>query len=366
MKTQIARVMPDQYLEIPEEELVARIKEHKAELGERLVLLTHHYQRPEIVALGDFVGDSFGLSRDAARQTKAKDIVFCGVHFMAERAAILAGPGQRVSMPDLRAGCPMANMAEIEEVERAWSDLASIGRQEGVIPLTYMNSHAELKAFCGRNEGSVCTSTNAGPAFEWAFKRGDRVFFFPDEHLGRNTANALKIPRDKVVIYDPEDEMGGLSPEELGQARAILWKGYCHVHTHFRPEHVNRVRQRHPGVMVVVHPECTEDVVDLSDAAGSTEFIVRYVENAPAGATIAIGTELNLVQRLALEHPDKKIFELARSLCPNMFRINLRNLLWLLDHLGEVNIVTVPEAVASEARVALERMLSITAARAED
>jgi quinolinate synthase len=366
MNRQATVLMPDLYREIPEEELEPRIREHKARLGKRLVILAHHYQRPEIVALGDFVGDSYALSRDAARQTEARDIVFCGVHFMAESAEILASPDQRVSMPDLQAGCPMANMAEIGEVERAWDDLGSVGGQEGVIPITYINSHAELKAFCGRHGGAVCTSANAGPAFKWGFRQEKRIFFFPDEHLGRNTANALGISHDDAVVYDPEDELGGLGAGALARARVILWKGYCHVHTHFRPEHVHEVRRRHPGVKVVVHPECTEDVVALSDGVGSTGFIVRYVEEARPGATIAIGTELNLVRRLATEHPEKKIFELARSLCPNMFRIDLRKLLWTLDHLGEVNLVTVPEAVAEDARRALERMLEIGESGVED
>jgi len=350
-------LMPDKYRQMSDQQLIEKIKVIKAELGKRLVILGHHYQRKEIVELSDFRGDSLGLSRDAARQKEAEFIVFCGVHFMAEGAAILARPYQMVQLPDLTAGCPMADMADIFQVESAWREIDKICSSENFTPITYVNSSAELKAFCGRNNGVACTSSNASSVFDWAFKRTDKLFFFPDEHLGRNTANKKK---NKVIVWDPEKEMGGNTIKQIKEADVILWKGYCHVHTFFKPEHVLAIREKYPQAIIIVHPECVEEVVNMADAAGSTGFIVNFVQEAKPGSTIVIGTEINLISRLAMEHPDKKIFELARSLCPNMYKINLRNLLWTLDNIGKINIVTVPEPIKAEAKVALERMLEIT------
>ncbi|HIE28998.1 TPA: quinolinate synthase NadA [Candidatus Poribacteria bacterium] len=352
-------LMPDRYRQVSDHESIERIKARKLELGRRLVLLGHHYQRQEIVELSDFRGDSLGLSRDAAKQKDAEFIVFCGVHFMAESAEILSQPQQIVQLPDLTAGCPMADMADIFQVESAWREIDKVCGGENVTPITYVNSSAELKAFCGRNDGVVCTSSNAGSVFDWGFEKTDKLFFFPDEHLGRNTANKKGIQKDKVIVWNPEEEMGGNTRKQIRDADVILWKGYCHVHTFFKLVHVLEIREKYPEAIIIVHPECVEEVVDMADADGSTGFIVQFVQEAKSGSTIVIGTEINLVNRLAREHPDKKIFELARSLCPNMYKINLRNLLWTLDNIGEINIVTVPKQIKVEAKVALERMLEI-------
>jgi len=340
-------------------ELIDRIKGRKRELGDKLVILGHHYQRKEIVELSDFRGDSFGLSRNAASQRKAKFIVFCGVKFMAESAAILAGPDQIVQLPEMSAGCPMADMAELEDVQKAWYDITQICG-ENVIPITYMNSSAAVKAFCGKHRGAVCTSSNAQKLFQWVYSQAERLFFLPDEYLGTNTANKIGIPRENRVIWDyTAPELGGNTEEQLSNAKLIIWKGYCHVHTWFTVEHVKEARSKYPDGIIVVHPECIEEVVNLSDYDGSTAFIVKYVQNTKHGSTIIIGTEINLVSRLAYEHPEVKVVELARSLCPNMFKINLRNLLWTLDNIGKVNIVTVPEEVKINARIALNRMLEV-------
>jgi quinolinate synthase len=254
----------------------------------------------------------------------------------------------------------MADMADIFQVESAWRDIDKICGSENFTPITYVNSSAELKAFCGRNDGIVCTSSNASSVFDWAFKKTDKLFFFPDEHLGRNTANKKGIPQNKVIVWDPEEEMGGNTSKQIKDADVILWKGYCRVHTFFKPEHVLAIREKYSEAVIIVHPECVEEVVGLADADGSTGFIVKFVQEAKPDSTIVIGTEINLVSRLAIENPDKKIFELARSLCTNMYKINLRNLLWTLDNIGKIKIVTVPEQIKAEAKVALERMLEIT------
>ncbi len=348
-------------LAVPEEEqeLAARIRALKAALGPELLILTHHYQRPEIVDLGDFRGDSFGLSRKAAADREARFIVFCGVHFMAESAAILARGHQVVQIPDLRAGCQMADMVDLAQVEAAWAELMEVAGPGAVVPIVYMNSEAALKAFCGRHGGCVCTSSNARAALSWGFNAAAKVFFFPDQHLGRNTGNQLGLGPGDMVVWDPELPLGGLSPAALRRARLILWDGYCHVHTRFQVDHVRQMTAAFPGAQLVVHPECTQEVVALAEACGSTGFIVDYVNAAPPGSTIIIGTEINLVHRLALEHPDKQVLDLAYSLCPNMFRINLENLLATLENLGGVNVVTVPEAIKAEARLALDRMLAL-------
>jgi len=336
-----------------------RIRAIKTELGDRLVILAHHYQRKEIVDLGDFRGDSFGLSQKAAAADSAEFIVFCGVHFMAESAAILAQPHQTVQIPEIEAGCWMADMADIVTVGRAWTDVTAITGEAMVVPMVYMNADASLKAFCGQHGGIVCTSSNAGAAFEWAFGQGQKIFFYPDQHLGRNTGNQMGIGSDEMILWSPDEPLGGNTPEQIERARVILWDGYCLVHTRFQVQHIREMRERFPDAQIVVHPECTEEVVNISDATGSTSFIVKYVQEATKGATVIIGTEINLIQRLALEHPDKRILDLHNSLCPNMYKINPENLLWTLENLGEANVVTVPEEIRANSRIALDRMLSL-------
>jgi len=332
------------------EEILAR----KAALGKELLILTHHYQRQEIVSLGDARGDSFALSRKAASSGKARFIVFCGVHFMAESAAILAQPHQTVQIPDPKAGCLMADMADLDLVSTAWEELSEI-----VGPIVYMNSDASLKAFCGRHGGAVCTSANARLALPWGLAQRKKVFFFPDQHLGRNTARLLGLGPEELIVWDPEQPLGGNRPDDIRRARLILWDGHCHVHTRFTVEHVLNMRQEFPGAKVVVHPECTAEVVALADACGSTGFIVEYVRQAKPGATVVVGTEINLVARLALEYPDRQVLDLHYSLCPNMFKIDPAKLLATLENLGEVNVVNVPEDIKAEARLALDRMLML-------
>lgn len=343
-----------------ETEHVAKIREIKSKLGRQLVILTHHYQRGEIVDLGDYSGDSFELSRKAAGDTEARYIVFCGVHFMAESAEILSQAHQTVQIPDSEAGCWMADMADIYLVQRAWDSIAETVDGATVLPIVYMNSDALLKAFCGRHGGTVCTSSNAETAFRWALAASDKIFFFPDQHLGRNTGNRLGFDPDSTIVWDPHKPLGGNTAESIRKAKIILWDGYCLVHTRFQIDHIRQMRNRFPEAAIIVHPECTQEVVAEADRVGSTGFIVKYVNQAPAGSTTIIGTETHLIQRLALEHPDKKVLELHRSLCPNMFKINLTNLRHTLENLGEVNRVTVPESVKADARKALDRMLALT------
>ncbi len=340
-------------------EIIDKIIKIKQELGNELVILTHHYQRKDIVDIGDHRGDSFALAQRAARDKNAKYIVFCGVHFMAESAAILAKSNQTVQIPDMNAGCWMADMADAILVERAWNEAASIVGEDNLTPLSYMNSDAHIKAHCGRHQGAVCTSSNASKAFEWAFKRREKIFFFPDEHLGRNTAMGMDIPEDEILVWDPEKPMGGNTKEAVAKAKVLLWKGYCLVHTRFTTEQIQNMRDNFPGARIVVHPECTHEVVSLADACGSTSFIVKYVMDAPAKSTIIIGTEINLIKRLAAEHPDKKILPLHDSFCPNMYKINLKNLLHTLENIGEANIVTVEDGIKKEAFIALENMLNL-------
>lgn len=338
----------------------SRIRELIDRWGDWLVILAHHYQRKEVVPFGNFIGDSYYLSKMAAQQETAGHIVFCGVHFMAESARILCRPEQRVYLPNLRAGCPMADMAGDAQVEDAWEWLGEHLDTSKIIPVSYMNSAAALKAFTGANGGLICTSSNAEKAFRWAFERGEKVFFFPDEHLGTNTANRLGIPRDERVLYDPMHPPS--DHEHFQRAKVILWKGFCHVHTNFTPAHVELARERYPGIKIVVHPECIESVVDLADAVGSTAFITKYVGEQPPGSVIAIGTEINLTSRLADEHPDKTIFELSGQNCPlcvNMFRTTLGDLADCLEHLGHKNEIHVPANIAADARLALERMLEL-------
>jgi quinolinate synthase len=352
------------------EELDLRIRAAKHALGERLVILGHFYQRDEVVRYADFVGDSFQLARAAKTRPKAEAIVFCGVHFMAETADVLSRPDQAVILPNLAAGCSMADMADEDSVMECWEDLEELfgtspdadGRQP-VLPVTYMNSSAALKAFCGRHGGIVCTSSNAATVLKWAFERGQRVLFFPDQHLGRNTAKAMGVPLEQMPVWDPRKPMGGVSEEVLRESRVILWHGYCSVHKRFTVEQVEAARAQYPGVRVIVHPECPMEVVDAADEAGSTDDIKKAIEAAPAGAVFAIGTEINMVQRLSKEHPDKTIFCLDPVVCPcsTMYRIHPAYLAWVLEAVerGEiVNRITVPEEIAAPARVALERMLA--------
>jgi len=351
--------LPEEYRGVLEDELIARIRAVKDRLGKELVILTHHYQRQSIVDVGDFSGDSYKLCVAASEEPDAKYIVFCGVNFMAESAAIICREDQRVFHPEHAAGCPLADMADIGSVTSAWGQLEEVIDTSRVIPLTYMNSNADVKAFCGARSGCVVTSSNAPAGFRWAFERGDRVMFFPDEHLGANTAAKLGIPDEEVVVWDPKEEMGGLDVHRIRKARVILWRGYCHVHTAFTAEHVAGVRQEHPDAKIVVHPECPREVVRMADADGSTEFIIDYVKEAAPGSKVAVGTEINLVSRLAAQHGDKRVFELARSLCPNMYRISLNNLCYTLEKLPEANEVEVAPATAQDARNALKRMLEI-------
>lgn len=354
----------DNYLAIPDTSLDERLSEARRALGSRLVILGHHYQRDEVVKFADFRGDSFKLSQLAASRKEAAYIVFCGVHFMAESADVLRGERQQVILPDLNAGCSMADMADIGQVEDCWDELERHGLTEGLVPITYMNSTAAIKAFCGERGGSVCTSSNAAAAFRWALKGGSRVLFLPDQHLGRNTGYSLGIGLEAMPVWDPHQLQGGNSIERYRAATVILWKGHCSVHQRFLPEHVDHARDLYPGVRVIVHPECRWEVVQKADDAGSTEHIIRQVENSPPGSSWAVGTEIHLVNRLAKEHPDRLVVSLDSSgcLCTTMYRISPQHLLWVLENLIDgrvVNRIAVNEEVRHWARVALDRMLSM-------
>ena len=345
--------------------LVERARAAKAALGDAVFVLGHHYQRDEVIAFADVTGDSFKLARQAAARPSARFIVFCGVHFMAESADILTAADQQVVLPDLAAGCSMADMAGIGQVEDAWDVLADAGAAAGTIPVTYMNSTAAIKAFTGRNGGTVCTSSNAERALRWAFDRGERVLFMPDQHLGRNTAvRQLGMDLSDCVVFDPHKPGGGLDATQLRQARMILWRGHCSVHGRFSVESVSEVRNRIPGVSVLVHPECRHEVVSAADLVGSTETIIDTIDAAPAGSAWAVGTELNLVARLARQHPDKQIVFLDKTVCycSTMNRIDLPHLVWALENLvlgTVVGQITVDQEVARWARVGLDRMLAL-------
>jgi len=352
--------------------LVARARAAKEALGDRLFVLGHHYQRDEVIQFADVTGDSFKLARDAAARPEAEYIVFCGVHFMAESADILTSPAQKVILPDLAAGCSMADMARLGQVEDAWDALTEAGVAGpggSVVPVTYMNSSADIKAFCGRNGGTVCTSSNARTALEWAFdQRPDaKVLFLPDQHLGRNTAVLqLGLSLDDCVVWNPHRPNGGLTVQQLREARMILWQGHCSVHGRFSADVVDELRATVPDINILVHPECRHEVVTKADLVGSTEFIIKTVEEAPAGSSWAIGTELNLVQRLADHHPDKNIVFLDRTVCfcSTMNRIDLPHLVWALENLvagNEVNVIDVDDRTEAEAKVALQRMLDLPA-----
>ncbi len=358
--------VPTRYLKLSVAELDRGIAEARTALGKTTIVLGHHYQREDIIKYADFRGDSYKLSKMAAQTRDARVIVFCGVHFMAETADILAGPDQTVILPNMAAGCSMADMARTDDAEDCWSDLASVlgGAPGEIIPVTYMNSTAAIKALCGRNGGLVCTSSNAAEAFKWAFARGRRILFLPDQHLGRNTGFQMGIPLDEMVLWSPFRPMGGLTPDQIRKAKVILWQGHCSVHTRFTVEQINLAREQNPGVSVLVHPECTLDVIRAADLNGSTEFIAKTIGAAPAGSVWAVGTEINLVNRLAHEYPDKKIFCLDPIVCPcaTMYRIHPAYLLWVLEGLMTglvINRVHVSEPVRGQALLALERMLEV-------
>jgi len=360
--------LPEKYLGLSDEEMTVRIREAKAALGRRLLILGHHYQRDEVIAFADYTGDSFKLAKQVGRHPEADYIVFCGVHFMAESADVLCAPHQQVILPDLAAGCSMADMAEPEQLEMCWSELEQMGMMSGasrVIPVTYINSAASIKAFCGEHGGVVCTSSNAEATLRWAWERGERIVFLPDQHLGRNTAYKMGVPLDQMVVWDPNEIWGGLEPDAVEQASIILWKGHCSVHARFTVRQIETVRQQHPGVRVIVHPEVPWDVVQAADDSGSTEYIIRQVTDSPAGSTWAVGTEIHLVNRLARQlEPDRTVLSLDQfgCLCSTMFRVSPNHLLWVLEGLvaGEVhNRVTVSDDQKRWTKVALDRMLSI-------
>jgi quinolinate synthase len=357
--------LPDRYTLASPDELEGWIRAAKDTLGSQLLILGHHYQRPEVIRWADLRGDSFKLAQWAAENDQASDIVFCGVHFMAEAADVLTGDHQRVILPDLNAGCSMADMANIAEVEECWDEIAAVSDISRVVPITYMNSSAALKAFVGEHGGAVCTSSNARAILEWAFERGDKVLFFPDQHLGRNTGFEMGYDESDMRVWNPHKDLGGLDERQIKEARFLLWKGHCTVHQRFAPEHVAAFRAEHPDGEVIVHPECRHEVAVLADRVGSTERIMEWVSAAPAGAAIAVGTEIHMVQRLGVENPDKTVVSLDPLICPcsTMFRIDEPHLAWCLESLvrGEVvNQISVDEQTSKWALVALERMLEIT------
>jgi len=356
--------LPDRYLGLSDEEMHGRIAVARDALGEQLLILGHHYQRDEVITFADHTGDSFKLAQQASVQRDAEFIVFCGVHFMAESADVLSGPGQHVILPDLAAGCSMADMAAPDQLEVCWEELQKMGATR-VVPVTYINSAASIKAFCGEHGGVVCTSSNADATLRWAWERGEQILFLPDQHLGRNTAYKMGVPLDQMVVWDPDIAFGDVNPVALQRARMILWKGHCSVHTRFGVKQVEMVRRQHPGVRVIVHPECTWDVVQAADDSGSTEHIIKQINDSPEGSVWAVGTEIHLVNRLAKRlAPDRTVLTLdpIGCLCSTMFRVSPNHLLWVLEGLlaGKVhNQITVPDREKHWTRVALDRMLSI-------
>ena len=374
------QALPERYLGLSDEEMDRRIAAAKATLGKRLVILGHHYQRDEVMKFADYVGDSYKLAGQVSKHPDAEFIVFCGVHFMAESADVLSGAHQQVILPDLAAGCSMADMAAPDQLEQCWADLEQMlgprrgsaprhGRSAGLqacIPVTYINSAASIKAFCGEHGGVVCTSGNAAATLKWAWQRGEKILFLPDQHLGRNTAYKMGVPLDQMVVWDPNEIWGGLEPEAVKHARIILWKGHCSVHARFTARQVETIRAQHPGIKVIVHPEVPWDVVQAADDSGSTEYIIKTVKESPVGSTWAVGTEVHLVNRLAAQvAPDRTVMSLEPfgCLCSTMFRVSPNHLLWVLEGLvaGEVhNRIVVPDAQKHWTRVALDRMLSIS------
>ena len=356
--------LPDRYTTADPDALRDMIRAAKTELGSRLLILGHHYQRDEVMEWADMRGDSFKLARFAA-DSDATDIVFCGVHFMAESADILTGDHQRVILPDLNAGCSMADMADLDQVEEAWEDIASVTDIERVVPITYMNSSAAIKAFVGEHGGAVCTSSNARAVLDWAFDRGDKVLFFPDQHLGRNTGIAMGYAESDMQVWNPHKEFGDLDEAAVKEATFLLWRGWCSVHQRFTPDHVAAFRAEYPDGTVIVHPECSHEVVSVADHVGSTERILDWTAAAPAGSVIGVGTEIHMVARLAADHPDKTVVSLDPLVCPcsTMFRIDAPHLAWCLDSLLAglaVNQITVDPHTSENARIALQRMLDIT------
>jgi quinolinate synthase len=352
------------YREMADPDLEERIRLAKAQMGHSLLILGHHYQQDEVIRFADLRGDSFKLSKLAAENRACRSIVFCGVHFMAETADILSRAEVQVYLPDLAAGCSMADMADLDSVEAAWRDLADAIDVDDLMPVTYVNSAADLKAFCGRHGGIVCTSSNARAVLDWAFARRRRVLFFPDQHLGRNTARRMGIALEEMSLWDPREPAGGNTPEQIASSRVILWKGHCSVHQMFKPNHIEQFRRRHPDCKILVHPECMMQIVDAADLVGSTEFIIKTIEEAPPRSTWGVGTELHLVNRLAQENPDKCIQFLSPMvcMCATMFRIDMPHLAWCLENLARgtpVNRIKVPTDTAQWAKLALDRMLEV-------
>jgi quinolinate synthase len=359
------QTLPDSYLGLPDDEMALRIEAAKAALGDRLVILGHHYQRDEVIRFADYTGDSFKLANAIANHPDADYIVFCGVHFMAESADILALPHQRIILPDLAAGCSMADMAPADQLEICWQELTQLGMAARVTPITYINSAAGIKSLVGENGGTVCTSSNAAATLKWGWQQREKILFLPDQHLGRNTAFKMGVPLDQMVVWDPNQAFGGLTRDELAAAKLILWKGHCSVHVRFSVKQIEKVRAEHPGIKVIVHPEVPFDVLQAADDSGSTEYILQQVREGEPGSKWAVGTEVHLVHRLAEEvAPGKTVVSLDQfgCLCSTMFRVSPNHLLWVLDSLvdGEVvNEIVVPEEQKKWAKIALDRMLSI-------
>jgi quinolinate synthase len=359
--------LPERYVGLGDEEMDRRIAAAKQKLGRRLVILGHHYQRDEVIKFADYTGDSYKLAGQVSRHPDAEFIVFCGVHFMAESADVLSAPHQQVILPDLAAGCSMADMAEPDQLEMCWSDLEQmLGSTAGIVPVTYINSSAAIKAFVGERGGVVCTSSNAAATLKWAWQRGDRILFLPDQHLGRNTAYKLGVRLDEMLVWDPNEIWGGQEPDAVKRARMLLWKGHCSVHARFTVRQIEQLRAQHPGLRVIVHPEVPWDVVQAADDSGSTEYIIKTVKESPVGSTWAVGTEIHLVNRLAREvAPDRTVLSLDQfgCLCSTMFRVSPNHLLWVLEGLvdGDVhNRIVVPDAQKHWTKVALDRMLAIS------
>lgn len=359
--------LPPVYLELPDQEVFERIAEAKARLGEDLLILGHHYQQDGIIRFADLTGDSYQLSREAGALQGVRYVVFCGVHFMAESADILTGPEVSVMLPDMRAGCTMADMANLDDVETAWLDIATVDPSSKVIPITYMNSAANLKAFCGERDGAVCTSSNAEAIIRYAFETGDKLMFFPDQHLGRNVCWAMGYDLEQMLLWDPREYLGGNTPEQVRAARIFLWKGHCSVHQGFTRAQIDYWHEKRPEIRILVHPECNFEVVQGADLVGSTNYIIQQVEQAAPGSAWAVGTEIHLVNRLKERFPDRFVTSLSpfQCLCSTMYRIRPPYLLWVLENLLEGNVVnqiSVAPDIARSARVALERMISITQA----
>ena len=358
------QALPERYIGLSDAEMDARIAAARAALGRRLIILGHHYQRDEVIKFADYTGDSYKLAQQVGRHPEAEFIVFCGVHFMAESADVLSGDRQQVILPDLAAGCSMADMADPEQLEMCWNDLDQMGISS-VVPVTYINSAASIKAFCGERGGVVCTSSNAAATLRWAWERGERILFLPDQHLGRNTAYKMGVPLDQMVVWDPNEIWGGLEPDAVKRSRIILWNGHCSVHTRFTVRQIENIRAQNPGVRVIVHPEVTWEVVQAADDSGSTEYIINQVKSSPIGSVWAVGTEIHLVSRLGREvSPDRTVLSLDQfgCLCSTMFRVSPNHLLWILEGLvaGDVhNRIRVPSDQKRWTKVALDRMLSI-------